>query len=243
MKTRLYLTFESSTSNELDEELREYFIQTDYDYSYYKGLYSASQFMSSSEIKALKHYKQYQAMVKDLKAVDSYIAKFVKLGENPTYSKIDSIYKSYLKLSRTQQKLFESHEEGYFSILTEWMEKASDIATDLNQEINAMIINGEYNVTFTSSTPTEALIEFEQMLKSLNSKYKALASKERKLVANYSYVKAAEKDLKAVRPVVKIAEELKNAEESNVPSIESKLNQALDKLTVEQTSLFKLVNF
>lgn len=101
--------------------------------------------LSSKELKSLKDYSKYQALVKDLKAVDSFKAKMLKLGNNPTYSNKESIYKSYLKLTRNQQQLFKSYknpnedpnedsEDGtLFELLDSWNKEAASKAESLNK--------------------------------------------------------------------------------------------------------------
>lgn len=182
-------------------------------------------------------------MVKDVRAVDSFVAKMVKLGENPTYSQKDSIYKSYLKLTRVQQQLLGTYktpdaivdEDTYSKKLFEWMEAAEGASTDLNSRIGAIIVSGKYSVILDGASSLEKLADFEQQLDDLTKEYKALDSKERKLVVNYSYIKNAEKDLKAVRAVIQLEEKLANAEDK------SPIEQAKNRLTVEQKSLYDLV--
>ncbi|MEG0384228.1 MAG: hypothetical protein RR642_05685 [Solibacillus sp.] len=237
---------ESSSLQDLDDQLTQYFESGTYDFDVFKDIQNELQFVSSKELKTLKNYSQYQEMVKNMKTVDSFVAKMVKLGENPTYSQKESIYKSYLKLTQVQQKLFSSYSlvdgaSNYEEMLTSWMDEANGKAADLNQRINDIISNGQYKDSLSGTTALESLAAFEQLLKDLNNEYKALDSKERKLVANYSYIKDAEKDLKVVRTVIQLEEELKIAEESNKPSIESKLTGAKEKLTYEQQSLYEIV--
>lgn len=207
-------------------------------------------FVSSKDQKLLKNYSLYQTALKDLKAVESLIPKIDKLGENPSYSNKEKMYASYLKLTAKQQAIFDKYERPFDSnlekpadLLEKWMnsESLEENSKKLNERIGQIIISGNYQVTLTGDTSLAKLVDFNQKLDVFTNEYKALDSKERKLVVNYSYIKAAEKDLKAVRAVYKLKEDLKVAEDSKKASIESKLQQAKNRLTVEQESLYHLV--
>ncbi|MEK4700158.1 hypothetical protein MKX47_11220 [Solibacillus sp. FSL R7-0668] len=233
----------SSTLQELGDLLTGFFEDGSYDIVVFKEIQTQLQPYSSKELKTLTNYKKYQELVKDVRAVDSFVAKMVKLGENPTYSQKDSIYKSYLKLTRVQQQLLGTYktpdaivdEDTYSKKLFEWMEAAEGASTDLNSRIGAIIVSGKYSVILDGASSLEKLADFEQQLDDLTKEYKALDSKERKLVVNYSYIKNAEKDLKAVRAVIQLEEKLANAEDK------SPIEQAKNRLTVEQKSLYDLV--
>ncbi|MCH7323436.1 hypothetical protein LZ480_16295 [Solibacillus sp. MA9] len=235
-----YSSSGSSTLQELNDLLTDFFEVGNYNIVEFKELQKQLQYLSTTQLKTLTYYKQYQAMEKDVKTVDSFVAKMVKLGENPTYSQKDSIYKSYLKLTQVQQQLLSTYPNTdgkgmYSEILFSWMDGATGAASDLNTRIGAIIVSGIYNVVLAGDSPLAKIANFEQQLNQFTKEYKALDSKERKLVVNYSYIMSAEKDLKAVRTVIQLEKELENAED------QSKLKQAIDKLTVEQKSLYDLV--
>lgn len=82
-------------------------------------------------------------------------------------------------------------------------------------------------------TSLEKLNQFELIITNITKDYKALDSKERKLVVNYSFLKNAEKDIKAVRKVLQLKADSNTA---------AQFEQAYNKLTVDQKSLYNLVN-
>lgn len=242
-----YTSSGSSNLQELDEKLKEFFEPTNdpknYNIEKFKELQKQLQSYSSTELKSLSNSKEYQSMLNDVKKVDSFVTKMVKLGENPTYSQKDSIYKSYLKLTQVQQQLLGTYktpdaivdEDTYSKKIFEWMEAAEGASTDLNSRIGAIIVNGKYVESLDGISKVKTLADFKQQLDNLTKEYKALDSKERKLVVNYSYIKDAEKDLKAVRAVIQLEEQLEKAED------QSPIEQAKNRLTVEQKSLYDLV--
>ncbi|MER1956897.1 MAG: hypothetical protein ABS942_05940 [Solibacillus sp.] len=229
---------------DLDANLSSFFEVddlSDFDRVAFEELQNELKLLSTKELKSLKDYSKYQALLKDLKAVDSFVAKMLKLGNNPTYSKKESNYKSYLKLTRNQQQLFNSYENpdqeseyGYlFELLDNWNKEAASKAEDLNRQIAEIIVDGSYGLMPNGDTSLEKLNQFELIITNITKDYKALDSKERKLVVNYSFLKNAEKDIKAVRKVLQLKADSNTA---------AQFEQAYNKLTVDQKSLYNLVN-
>lgn len=248
----------NTTLTDLNGRLTAYLAGNSYDIETLKAFRKEMSFYSTNELKTLAGYSAYQKLEKDVKAVESFAAKMQKLGENPSYSQKTSIYKTYQKLTQAQQLLFENYltleGELLFIQLTDWMEAATTQASDLNNEFGTIIVNGIYQVSLSGDDKSAQLDSFEQYLDGLTDKYKALDSKERKLVVNYSYLKTAEKDIKAVRNVVKLELDLQketaevetdSGKETvygpKAASIQNKIKKAMDKLTFEQLSLYKIV--
>lgn len=238
------LVEDDSPLADLDANLSSFFEVDDlsnFDRVAFEELQNELKLLSTKELKSLKDYSKYQALLKDLKAVDSFVAKMLKLGNNPTYSKKESNYKSYLKLTRNQQQLFNSYENpdqeseyGYlFDLLDNWNKEAASKAEDLNRQIAEIIVDGSYGLMPNGDTSLEKLNQFELIITNITKDYKALDSKERKLVVNYSFLKNAEKDIKAVRKVLQLKADSNTA---------AQFEQAYNKLTVDQKSLYNLVN-
>lgn len=238
------LVEDDSPLADLDANLSSFFEVEDlsnFDRVAFEELQNELKLLSTKELKSLKDYSKYQALLKDLKAVDSFVAKMLKLGNNPTYSKKESNYKSYLKLTRNQQQLFYSYENpdqeseyGYlFDLLDYWNKEAASKADDLNRRIAEIIVDGSYGVMLEGGNYVEKLNQFELVISNITKDYKALDSKERKLVVNYSFLKNAEKDIKAVRKVLQLKADSNTA---------AQFEQAYNKLTVDQKSLYNLVN-
>lgn len=238
------LVEDDSPLADLDANLSSFFEVDDlsnFDRVAFEELQNELKLLSTKELKSLKDYSKYQALLKDLKAVDSFVAKMLKLGNNPTYSKKESNYKSYLKLTRNQQQLFNSYEnpdqeseyDYLFDLLDNWNKEAASKAEDLNRQIAEIIVDGSYGLMPNGDTSLEKLNQFELIITNITKDYKALDSKERKLVVNYSFLKNAEKDIKAVRKVLQLKADSNTA---------AQFEQAYNKLTVDQKSLYNLVN-
>ena len=240
-------------------------LNMDYTATAIKEIQKSMALLSTKEQKAIVGYTTYQASLKDLKAVESFIAKMDKLGTSPTYSNKQSIFASYNKLTQKQVVLFESYEgtnESPAEMLSAWMEGLDTNAKTLNSFIGDLIINGQYQdsklndsspYSFTMVTGEGAayLNSFDQFLKDVDAEYKKLDSKERKLITHYSFIKTAQNDLKAVRKVVELEEQVvaeknnnddDNTESAKVLALKKQWEQAYNRLTVQQQSLYSLTS-
>lgn len=199
--------------------------------------------LSSKQLKVIPQYTKYQTALKDLKAVDSFVKKLDKLETNPTYSKKQSILTAFNKLTDAQIELFNGSTfyDTRRVLLDLWNKELVTNSNDLNVEIGDLF-NASINVYVGSKFTTTGIDGFLELINGFEARYKKLDSKEKKLVTNYALLKTAVKDEKAVRAVLVLAEKNQTAPADQKEALDLQLQRAINKLTAQQLSLYKLVN-
>lgn len=198
---------------------------------------------SSKQLKTVSYYSTYQQALKDLKAVDTFVGKIDKLGPNPTYSKKQTIFDAFNKLTGAQITLLNNSSSyaQYLVILDGWKMTVNDASATLNTDIASLYEEntGKYKVSLALDG-IAGLDELTTIINGYESQYKNLDSKEKKLVTHYGFLKTATKDVKAVKPVMILAEQFDEASEDEKEVIFNQWQKAYNKLTLQQQSLFDL---
>ncbi|AWE07752.1 hypothetical protein DCE79_10310 [Lysinibacillus sp. 2017] len=220
----------------------------EYGYEDVKSAQKEANRLSAKELKAIKNYNAYQNALKELKAVESFIAKIDKLGDTPTYSKKQTIITNYNKLTAKQAMIFESM-DGYPQIISEMIKKLTTSSKNLNEFIGSLLVSGQYDLKASFNEVPEVkgealsfVTSFDEFLAAIDSEYKKLDSKEKKLVPHYSIVTQAKKDSKAIKSVIELAVKYNASSVDSKGSDELKVQweRAFNKLSAQQQSLFNL---
>lgn len=200
--------------------------------------------LSSKELKAVPNYKLYQNIAKEYKAAQKFVEKVKKLGNTPTYSKKQSILNDFNKLSEMQVKFLNSMKvkeddtDSVTVLLNNWAENADTNAINLNNTIGQIFNGNTYNVS--SLEDIQSIQDLKTAISSLESQYKALDSKEKKLVTNYKVLSSIKTDISKVEPILAIYETLfdENLTIEQKNAINKKLEEVLKKLSKRQLSLY-----
>lgn len=196
--------------------------------------------LSSKELKNLVYFKNYQDALKHKNVVDKFVLKINKLGENPSYSQRQTALANYKKLSTIQSQLFAESYTEFYDLLEGWDNELNDVSTDLNDRIGNMLVSGVYNLDEVTGEGLEFIANFEDYIKQLEAEYKALDTKERRLITHRSFFSIAKKDMKAIEPLIRLVQTIEGEELSARPSLILQAERSYDRLTVQQQHLFEL---
>lgn len=199
----------------------------------------AVQGLSQKELKKIPNYKVYEAALKHKKLIDTFIVKMDKLGEDPSYSKKQTILSAYKKLTETQTEFFERSYSAHNELIQEWNDTLTTTSQDLNNLIGGLLVGDTYYADI-DGTELEFIENFRVYLEELTKQYKVLDQKEKKLVTHNRFIKIAEKDAKAVEAVITLVERFNEAEDGYKPSIFDQWERAYNRLSVQQQSLYSL---
>lgn len=197
--------------------------------------------LSSKELKALKNYKIYTDALKDLKAVDKFESNIQKQGTSPTYSKIEKILKDFNKLTANQVKLLNGYminDESLLVSIQNWSADMRNRANTLNEKLAGLISLGEYNIAKLEVENSDVQ-SLELAISKIEADYKALDSKEKKLVTNYGVLKTLKSDLKKVTPILTTIENFDSLTDPQQEETLKKAQTAYQRLSAEQVSLYK----